>query len=134
MAVGDAGILGGNGNVSHQGHRQAGAHRHAVDGGDDRLVQVENVIDDVGGFLRVLRHDGGVVDGLLDHLKIAAGGEGFAGAGDDGHPRLRVGGDVPPDAAQLAVQPKVGGVEGFGTVHRQVDHAVGLLNEQVLVR
>ena len=65
--------------------------------------------------------------------KVAAGGEGFAGSSDDGDADLGVGGDVEPDAAELVVQLEVGGVEGFRTVHREGDDAVGFFDEEVLV-
>ena len=133
VSVGNAGVLGGDGDVGHQGHRQAGAHGDPVDGGDDRLVQVQDVVDDVAGLFGVLGDDGGVVDGLLDHLEVAAGRESIAGAGDHGHPHLGVGADVQPDTAELVMQPEVRGVQGLRAVHREGDDPVGLFDEQVLV-
>ena len=99
VAVGEAGALGGDGDVGQQGNRQARADGDAVDGGDDGLVQVNHVVNDVAGFLHGAGDDLGVADGLLYHLEVAAGGEGVARAGDDGYPHLGVLPQVQPHPA-----------------------------------
>ena len=133
VPVGEAGALGGYGDVGQQRHREACAHGHAVDGGDDRLIQVDHVVDDVAGFLHGACDHLSVADGLLDHLEVAASREGVACASDDGHADLGVLAQVEPHPRKLVVQGKPGGVEHLGTVHGQEGNAVLFFDEQVLV-
>ena len=134
MAIGEPRPFPGDGDVGQQRHGQAGAHRHAVDGRNDRLVQVNHMMDDVAGFLHGGSDDFGVADGLLDHLEIAAGRKGITGAGDDRHPHLRVLPQVGPDAAEFVVQGEPGGVEHLRAVHRQQSHAIiRLFHDKLLI-
>jgi hypothetical protein len=104
----------------------------AVDGGDDRAADGQQVLGEVGPFLHDLQRDRRVLEGL-DHLHVAAGAEHLPGAGDhhradvvDRHPQR------PHDPAQLPVHLERGGVAPLGPVERDDEDAVvvGAVDEQ----
>jgi hypothetical protein len=47
VGVDQPGVLGGDGDVGQEGHTQTTAGGRAVDGGDDRLVELDHAVHDV---------------------------------------------------------------------------------------
>ena len=127
-------VFGHDADVGQQRHRQPGADRHAVDRRDDRLVEVDHVVDDVGGLAQVRAIASALPAVGLHHAEVAAGRERLAGAGDHGDARAVVGVDGAPDLGQLPVQAGVGRVHHLGPVERDEQHAVRpALEAEVLV-
>ena len=88
---------------------EAAAHRHAVDRGDDGLVEIGQLLDAAEAARPVI-----LIRPLASRrgLQIPAGAEELlAAAGDDGDPQLRV---VAEFHEGLAHDPAGGGVDGIG--------------------
>ena len=130
VAVGEARRLRDDAHVGQQRHHEAGADGDAVDRGDYGPVEVDQVVDEVGGLAHRPRRGLRVAGHLLDQLQIAAGREGLPGARDQHHPRLGIGVDGQPHLGQLPVQARVGGVHRLGAIDRDEHDAVRLLLEE----
>src|SRR5712664_798629 len=107
-------ILGGNDQVAGQRNLEATAHRHAVDGGDDRLVAVEaRSQSGESAGVRAALAAGGLP------FQIVAGAERLVpGAGDDRYPLLRIGGKVVEYLVQFEMRVDMQRVINFGPRQR----------------
>jgi hypothetical protein len=124
VAVAEPGVQGADRDVGQQRHDGAHADGHAVDRRDDRLLAVDDVIDEVAHLGEHVRHPVVVAGHPPDHVQVAAGRERLARPGDHGHPGLRVGGDFSPDPGEFAVHPLVGRVVLVRPVHGDDQHTL----------
>jgi hypothetical protein len=120
----EPGVQGADRYVGQQGHHRARADGDAVDRRHDRLLAVDDVGDQVAHLGEHVRHAIVVPGHPPDHVQVAAGRERLPGPGDHGHPRLRIGGDLGPDAGEFAVHLLVGRVVPVRPVHGDEQHAV----------
>src|SRR5579872_5268546 len=124
MTVDNSRRLSANRYVSEDAHDEAGAHCNAIDGRDDRLVAIDDVVDEVFGFLPG-RHAGHrIVENALDQLKIAAGRKSLAGSGDDDGVDIGILIDVAPDMGQLGVGFGINGVVGFRPIEGEPQNSL----------
>src|SRR4051794_19692849 len=126
----EAGEVGCDHEVAPEREAEPRAGRHAVhlcDGGLADVAQRGRAASDAShvaeASTRAAGHAG--VD------EIGAGAEALAGAGDDEHAVVAVGGDIDEDIAQVAPHLAGDGVELVGTVERERHHAVATLHEEV---
>jgi hypothetical protein len=124
VAVAEPGILRADRDVGQQGHHGARADGHAVDRRDDRLLAVDDVVDQVAHLGEHVRHPVVIAGHPPDHVQVAAGRERLTRSGDHGHPGIRVGGDFGPDPGEFAVHLLVGGVVLVRPVHGDDQHAL----------
>src|SRR5260221_11797512 len=100
LGQGEDGILGGDDEVAGERDLEAAAHGDALHRGDHRLHQIEPAGE--AGEARG-RMPGLVSGGLV--FQVVAGGEGLvAGAGDDGDPEIRIGGEAVPHLVELEMR------------------------------
>src|SRR5262249_42535559 len=85
------------------GGGEPGPDAGSLDGGDDRLGAVDDVVDEVARLLPDPRARRPVPRHGFDHAEVAAGGEDAAVAAQQRHRGLRVAVDVAPDLGQLAM-------------------------------
>jgi len=112
--------------VGEQRDDEARADGGAVDRRDDRLVEIDHVVDEVRCLAHGARHRVGVPRHLLHQRKVAAGRERLTGAGDERHAHLRVGVDGEPHLGELPVQARVRGVHHLRAIDRDHEHPVRL--------
>ncbi len=111
MRIADLRLVGGDDDVAEQGEGGAEPRRMAVEAADQRLVEVELAEDDVLGLAARRLELGGVVDGGLHPVDVAAGAEGAALAGQDDDVGLRIVAGIEEDPRQLLVKLGVDGVQ-----------------------
>ena len=93
-------VLRGDDEVAGQSDFEAAPHRHAIDGGDDRLVAIEPRGE--AGEARSI--PAALAAGGLPFQVVAGAERLVAGAGDDSHPLLGIGGEVVEDVVQLIMR------------------------------
>ena len=71
MAIDDTGLLGRDGYVGQQSGNQSRTHRRAMDRADDRLIAVNDVVDQVARLLPDLRAGDEIIRNRLHHRQIA---------------------------------------------------------------
>ena len=117
MAVNQPRRAGGNGHVGKDGEHQPGPDRCAVDGGDDRLAAIDQIVDHVACFLPHAHAGVEIRDHIVDQVEIAAGRECLAGAGQQDRIDAPIGIDGAPDLGEVRVHVRVGGVELVRSIH-----------------
>ena len=126
MRVGDVRGLGDEHDVAQRHERGAKAHRRPVDGGHDRDVDVEHLVDEAASVAQRAPTGGEVAVEPLEVVDVATGAERSAVAGDDGRPDIVVALDLPPQRRHAVVQVVVEGVHLVRTVEADDQHrAVG---------
>jgi hypothetical protein len=119
--------------VGQDGADEAAAHRRPAHRRDDRLGAVDHVVDHVAGLAQVLHAHLVVADHLVDHLEVAAGAEGVAGAREDHRRHRVVVRDLVPDPHHLRMHDLVDRVLLARVVHRDAQHpGVGAIEAQAL--
>src|ERR1700704_3058722 len=116
MTVDNARRLSADRYVGEDADDEARAYRDAVNGRDNRLVAVDDVVDEVFGLLPGRHARDRVVQNAFDQLEIAAGGKRYAGSGHDDSIDIGIVIDVAPDTSELGVSFGIDGVVRFGTI------------------
>ena len=124
MTVDDFRCLAGNGDVCKQPRYQPGTDGNAIDRGNNRLVAVDDVVDEVAGFLPCLHARHLVVHVRFDHAEIATRGKRLALAGQDDGTDIRVIIDVTPYIGELLVAFGIQRVIGLGLVQGDAKNPV----------
>ena len=119
VTVDDARGLSADRDVGEDADDEAGADRDAVDGRDDRLVAVDDVVDEVLGLLPGRHARDRIVENALDQLEIAAGRKRLAGAGDDDRVDVGIVVDVAPDMRELGMGLRIDRIVGLGPIECQ---------------
>ncbi len=109
-------------NVGEEAADEPGADRGPAHGAHHRLRAIDQIVDEVARLLPDVRARVEIVDVLLDHGEIAARGERLAGAAEDRRRDALVRVDVAPEARELAVHPRVGGIELARVRHGRAQH------------
>src|SRR5580765_4297225 len=118
MAVGESNVLADDADISHEGYGQAGADSDAIYGGDDGLVAVDNVQDDVARVLHGSSDLGIVTHHAPFHCDVSTGAERPSCAGDDRHPCVWISAYVEPNPPKIGVHLLVSCVVLLGAVDR----------------
>jgi hypothetical protein len=124
VPVAQPGVVSADAHVGQQRDDQAGAHRHTVDRRDDRLLAVDDVVDQVAHLVEHPADPAVVARHPVHHGQVAAGRERPARPGHHGDPGLLVGGHVLPHPGQLGVHHLVGRVVAVRAVQRDQQHAI----------
>ncbi len=129
MAIDDLRVLRGNRNVREKPRDQPGAHGRAMHCGDDRLVAVDHVVDQVARFAPDARTNLEVGGHVLHQREVASRRKTLALASQDDGANLGVVTDVTPDARQFPVAVVIRGGELAGSAHYHLEHGLGMLGE-----
>ena len=103
MSVDDASRFRGNRDVGQQSSDQTSADGGPMDGADDRLVAIDQVVDQIARLLPDSAAQLKVGSHVRHHRKVAAAGESLAFAAQHGATHRIIVAKVAPDLAQLAV-------------------------------
>src|SRR5882724_6946055 len=103
MSINDLGASACNRDVREHGDRETRAGSAALDRGNHRLGAVDDIVDDVTGFLPAASHLFPILTHSCDHAYIAARGESIAWSANDRHPDCGIGINVSPYFSHFAM-------------------------------
>src|SRR5664279_2771444 len=124
VAIDDARGLSADRHVGEDADHQSGTDRDAVDRRDDRLVAIDDVVDEILGFLPCRHARDRIVEDALDQLKIAAGRKRLAGAGNDHRVDIGIVVDVSPYVGELGMGFRIDRIVGLGPVECDTKNAL----------
>ena len=122
-------IIRGHRHVREQGDGQSRAHRAAADRRHHRLGAIDEVVDQVAGFLPNPDQRGFIVDHAIDHVEIAAGGKIRAFAADQHHAHRLIDVDAAPNLRQIPMHILGGGIQAALIRHHELENARLLARE-----
>src|SRR5882762_3395166 len=125
MAINDLGASACNRDVRKHGDRETSARSAAPDRGDHRLGAVDDIVDDVTGFLPAAGHLFPILAHGCDHAYIPTGGESIAWSANDRHPDCGIGIDVPPYLSHFAMNHRIQCVGATVPPQYYLENAVG---------
>ena len=124
MTIDNLGLLSGDRYVGQDGNHKARAGCRAIDRGNDRLVAVDDVVDEILGFFPRLHDLVRVANHVFDQAKITTGGKRLARTGHDDRVDVGVAVDVDPHVRHLGVGFGIDRVECLGPVERDAQDAI----------
>jgi hypothetical protein len=110
--------------VSQNANYKTGSDRNTVDRRNDRLVAVDDVVDEILGLFPGRHACHGIIKNALDQLEIAAGGKCLPCARYDDRVDVGIIVDIAPDIGELGMRFGIDRIIGFRPVEGQPQYAL----------
>src|SRR5882757_6918755 len=125
MSINDLGASACNRDVREHCDRETSTRSAALDRGDHGLGAVDDIVDDVTGFLPAASHLFPILAHSCDHANIAPRGESITWSANDRHPDRGIGVNVPPYFSQFAMDHRIQCVCAAVSLQYDLKDAVG---------
>ncbi len=129
MTIDNACGLSANRDIGKDSNDKTCADGDAVDRRYDRLVAIDNIVNEILGLLPSRHSRDRVVENTLDQLEITPRRKSFASPGHDDRVDISIVVDITPDIGELSVGLGVDRIVGLGPVKCEPENPLGRIVE-----